>query len=84
MHDVWLKIMQIALDRATHSICQPVFGSTRNGERADADEITGRRKRRRFNDRRIYPNSSSPGEQEADEAIERHIGPVARIIVVAA
>ena len=84
VHHVWRKIMQVALDFTTHPICQPIIGSPRNGQRADANKIAGRRKRRVFNDRRIYSNSSALREQKADKAIERHIGPVERIIIVSA
>ena len=58
-------------------------GAARDGDGGDADEVAGRLERRLFDRRRIDPHLGALAQQEADQPVERLVGAVADIIIIA-
>ena len=83
MDDIGSEFGKVAANAFWKPDWQAIFGAPGYRERGDADEISGRRKRRIFDSRRIDANLDALPEQVSDEAVERLVRPVPDIIVIA-
>jgi len=62
---------------------QPIFRTTRDRDRRDADEVAGGRKGRLNHRWRIDSDLDALAQEIVDESVQRLVGPVAHIIVIA-
>ena len=78
-----LNCFEIAPDAGRKRERQPVFGPAWDRHRGHADEIAGRREGRLLDRRRIDADLHALAQQIADQPVERLVGAVADIIVIA-
>ena len=84
MDDVGIELGEIAADtRAGSASGMPIFRAPGNRDRRDADDVARRGKGRLLHRRRIDPHLDALAQQIADKPVERLVGPVADIIVIA-
>ena len=83
MDDVRLELGEVALGRTRKRDRQPIFRSTGNWNGRDADDISRCRKRRLIDGWRIDADVNPLPEQVANKAVERLVGPIAHVIVIA-
>src|SRR3954447_22711459 len=89
--DVWagdvdnvrVELGEVAPDPRRQSNRQPIFCAGGNWDRGDADEIAGRRESGVLDRRRIDADLDALPQQVSDEAVQRLIGAVADVIVIA-
>ena len=83
MDDVGSEKLKVAANPAREGNRQPIFGAAWNRDRRNADEVARRRESGMVGGRRIDPHLDALPQQIADEAIERLVGAVAHVIVIA-
>src|SRR5690349_4665485 len=81
--DIWVEVGKIAADARRKRNRQSILRPARDRDRGDIDEIAGRGERRMLDGRRIDPQVDALPEQIIRQAIERLVGAVAHIIIVA-
>ena len=83
MDDVWIKGAKVPPDARRKRDGHSIFRSSRDRYRRNPDQIAGRRKGRMRNRRRIDSHVHALAQQIADQPVERLVGAVAHIIVIA-
>ena len=83
MDDIGAELSKIAADPFGKPDRQAIFGAPGYRERGNADEISGRRERRIVDGRRIDAHLDTLPKQVSDKAVERLIGAVTDVIVIA-
>ena len=81
--DVRLELGKIAADAAGQAKAKLIFRTAGQGDRRDWDQLAGRVERRSVGHRRINAYRHTLPLQIADQAVQRLVGPVADIIVIA-
>ncbi len=83
MDDIGVELGEVATNARSEPDGQAVFGAAGDGDRRHVNQVAGRREGRLLNCRRIDPHLDPLAQQISDEPIERLVGPVADIIVIA-
>ena len=83
MDDVRVELSEVASDARRQRYRQAIFRAAGDWQRRDVDEVAGRGKSRLVHCWRIDADLHALAQQIADEAIERLVGAVAHVIVIA-
>ena len=74
----------VASDRERNADRRAIFGAPRNGDRRHPDDLADRGEGGRVGARRIHPDRGTLTQQIADQAVQRLIGAIADVVIIAA
>ena len=83
MHDVGIELLEVTANACRQRKREAIFGSAGDWDGGYVDEVASGREGGMFDRRRVNANLHPLAQQVADEAIERLIGAVAHVIVIA-
>ena len=83
MNDVRIELRKVAPDPRGQCDRQPIFRPAGNWNRWNADDVAGRCESRVLDGRRIDADLNALPQQITDEAVQRLVGTVADVIVIA-
>ena len=83
MHDIGIELGKVAADTGWQGYRKPIFGAAGNCDRRNVDEIASRFESRLINRRRIDADVHTLLQQVADKAVQRLVGAIPDIIVIA-
>jgi hypothetical protein len=81
--DVGIELSEVAADPRRKRYREAIFGASRDRDRGNADNLARRREGRLVDRRRIDSNLHALAQKEVDETVQRLVGPVAHIVVIA-
>ena len=83
MDDIGPELLEVAAYSQGDGDRQAIFGAAGDGDGGNVDKIAGRRKSWLGHGRRIHSNLDALAQQKFDEAVQRLVGAVPYIIVIA-
>ncbi len=83
LDDVRSKLLEVALHGGTEAKANAILGAPRNRDGRDADKVACGLERRSVGRRRIDADVHALAEQIADQPVQRLVGAVPNIIVIA-
>ena len=83
MHNIWIEEFEVTADPGRKHDRQSIFGASGNRDRGNADQVARRRECGMLDRRGIDANLHPLPQQIADQPVERLVGAIAHIIVIA-